>query len=92
MTIETDAEKSLNRRGDRSDVRFFKARNPGYPQGHGLVVVVPVLVSRGSVSDVKIPNDLAGLPIEYSGEGLLPHTGLARWIEARVKTAAVAQK
>lgn len=50
----------------------------------GDVVVVPVLVSRGSVSDVKLPKDLDGLPIVYSGEALLPHPGLARWIEARV--------
>ena len=48
------------------------------------VVVVPVLISTGQVSQVKIPADLAGLPIVYTGEALLPHPGLARWIEARV--------
>lgn len=52
------------------------------------VVVVPVLVSRGSVSDEKLPRDLAGLPIVYSGETLLPHPLLARWIEARVQQTA----
>lgn len=51
------------------------------------VIVVPVLVSRGTVSDEKLPRDLEGLPIVYSGEGLLPHPGLARWIEARVREA-----
>ena len=49
------------------------------------VTVVPVLVSRGSVSQVKIPADLAGLPMRYVGEALLPHPGLARWVEARVR-------
>lgn len=51
------------------------------------VVVVPILVSRGTVSDEKLPRDLAGLPVIYSGEALLPHPGLARWIEARVRDA-----
>lgn len=47
------------------------------------VVVVPVLVSTGSVSRDKLPADLAGLPIVYKGEPLLPHPGMARWVEAR---------
>ena len=51
------------------------------------VVVVPVLISRGSVSDVKIPADLAGLPIIYRGETLLPHAQMARWVESRVQAA-----
>ena len=49
------------------------------------VVVVPVLVSKGKLSVEKIPQDLAGLPIIYDGEPLLPHPALARWIEARVR-------
>lgn len=56
------------------------------------VVVVPALISRGQVSQQKIPADLAGLPIAYTGEALLPHKGLARWVEARVaQTAAASQ-
>ncbi|HET7274724.1 MAG TPA: CbiX/SirB N-terminal domain-containing protein [Longimicrobiaceae bacterium] len=49
------------------------------------VVVVPVLISTGSVSKEKIPADIAGLPVVYSGEALLPHPGLADWVEARVR-------
>ena len=52
------------------------------------VAVVPVLVSKGKLSVEKIPNDLAGLPIIYDGEPLLPHPALARWIEARVRESA----
>jgi sirohydrochlorin cobaltochelatase len=52
------------------------------------VAVVPVLVSRGKLSVEKIPRDLAGLPIIYDGEPLLPHPALARWIEARVRESA----
>lgn len=48
------------------------------------VVVVPALISRGLVSQQKIPADLAGLPVVYTGDALLPHEGLARWVEARV--------
>jgi sirohydrochlorin cobaltochelatase len=48
------------------------------------VIVVPVLVSTGSVSRDKLPADLAGLPVVYKGEALLPHPGMARWVEARV--------
>ncbi len=52
------------------------------------VAVVPVLVSKGKLSVEKLPRDLAGLPIIYDGEPLLPHPALARWIEARVRESA----
>ena len=52
------------------------------------VVVVPVLISTGRVSTEKLPNDLKGLPISYTDEGLLPHSGMARWVEARVRGAS----
>lgn len=48
------------------------------------VVVVPVLVSNGTVNRDKLPADLAGLPIVYKGDALLPHPAMARWVEARV--------
>ena len=49
------------------------------------VIVVPVLVSKGSVSRDKVPNDIRGTPSRYVGEPLLPHSAMARWIESRVK-------
>lgn len=52
------------------------------------VVVVPILVSKGAVSRDKIPADLAGLPVIYEGEPLLPHAGMSRWVEARVREAS----
>lgn len=51
------------------------------------VVVVPVLISTGQVSREKLPKDLAGLPIVYQGDALLPHPGMARWVEARVRVS-----
>jgi sirohydrochlorin ferrochelatase len=56
------------------------------------VVVVPVLVASGQVSREKIPRDLAGLPMVYAGEALLPHPAMARWVEARVRETALAAR
>jgi len=52
------------------------------------VVVVPILVSKGYVSVRKLPQDLAGLPVAYDGEGLLPHHAISRWVERRVREAS----
>ena len=54
------------------------------------VVVVPVLVSKGSINRSKLPQDLAGLPIVYSGDALLPHPEMVRWIESRAASAKAA--
>jgi sirohydrochlorin cobaltochelatase len=53
------------------------------------VVVVPVLVSKGVINRDKLPNDLEGLPIVYSGAPLLPHRAMVQWIEERA-TAKIA--
>ena len=45
------------------------------------VSVLPVLISNGSLSTVKIPADIAGLPVRYRAVGLAPSSALARWIE-----------
>lgn len=45
-TIESPQEQALNSRKDRPDVAFFKTRNPGYPEGHGLAVIIPVTVGN----------------------------------------------
>lgn len=49
------------------------------------VIVVPVLVSKGLVSRDKLPRDIAGTPSIYTGEPLLPHAAMARWVERRVR-------
>lgn len=45
------------------------------------VVAMPVMISAGSITRVKIPADLDGLPIRYRAEPLAPLPELARWIE-----------
>jgi sirohydrochlorin cobaltochelatase len=52
------------------------------------VVVVPILISTGSVSQEKFPVDLEGLPVIYTGDALLPHPGMADVVEARVREAS----
>lgn len=51
------------------------------------VVVVPVLISRGRISRETFMQDLAGLPVTYSGDPLLPHPALSQWLESRVVEA-----
>ncbi|MEK7402404.1 MAG: CbiX/SirB N-terminal domain-containing protein [Gemmatimonadota bacterium] len=51
------------------------------------VLVVPLLISRGAISRDKLPSDLQGTPSEYSGEPLLPHPAIVRWIEQSALTA-----
>lgn len=55
------------------------------------VTVLPVLISTGSVNTVKIPADIAGLPVRYQPVGLTPSAALARWIErvANARNAAL---
>lgn len=51
------------------------------------VVVLPILISTGSLDRVKLPGDLAGLPVAMRPMPLAPSPRLARWIE-RVAAAA----
>lgn len=51
------------------------------------VTVVPVLLAPGKLTKVGLPRDLANLPIRYTGEPLLPHPAMGRWIARRVREA-----
>lgn len=52
------------------------------------VIVVPILVSSGDVSNKKLPADLAGTPAVYAGAPILPHPLMATWVERRVIEAS----
>jgi sirohydrochlorin ferrochelatase len=52
------------------------------------VIVVPVAISHGAFTDVKLRADLAGLPVRYDAEPLLPHDYVVRWVERQVREAA----
>jgi sirohydrochlorin ferrochelatase len=51
------------------------------------VIVVPVAISHGPFTDRKLRADLAGLPVRYNAEPLLPHPAVVRWVERRVREA-----
>lgn len=53
------------------------------------VIVVPILISSGDVSNRKLPADLAGMPIVYAGAPVLPHPAMAGYVERRVLEASV---
>ena len=53
------------------------------------VLVVPMLISKGSINRDRLPKDLAGLPIVYTAEGVAPHAEIARWVERRVRETTV---
>jgi sirohydrochlorin cobaltochelatase len=55
------------------------------------VIVVPVLISKGTVSRDKVPNDIRGTRSTYAGEPLAPHPALAKWVERRVREATGAR-
>ena len=68
--------EAVKRVRDIIELQYAATRQP--------VVVVPALISKGSITKEKLPRDLAGLPILFKGEALLPHPLLAKWIEERV--------
>jgi sirohydrochlorin ferrochelatase len=55
-------------------------------RGGDSVVVMTVLISSGSIDRVRVPDDLAGMPMRYRPSVLSPHPALSRWI-ARVAAA-----
>jgi len=74
--VRTEAVRGIR------DLIDLQARVTGKP-----VVVVPVLLSHSSTGDTKFRHDLAGLPIVYSGDPILPSPDVARWVEHRVRDA-----
>ncbi|MDO7907561.1 CbiX/SirB N-terminal domain-containing protein [Paenibacillus sp. JX-17] len=49
------------------------------------VLVAPLFLSAGYFTNVVVPRRLGDLTYRYSGETLLPHPLLARWIERQVE-------
>jgi len=60
-------------------------------RGRDSVVVMPVLISTGSLDRLKLPGDLAGVPAAMRPAPLAPSPRLARWIE-RVAADALARR
>lgn len=54
------------------------------------VVVLPAMISSGSITRTRIPEDLAGMPVRYLPVVLAPHPAMARWVERLAGEAAAA--
>lgn len=54
------------------------------------VTALPVLISTSDINQVRIPDDLAGLPVHLVQTSLAPSAALARWIEREGRAARVA--
>ena len=78
--VRDDAPAEVRAEGVRQTRELIELQRMATGQD---VLVVPVLVSKGMVSRDKLPRDLAGMPMIYSYETLLPHPAMVRWIEAR---------
>jgi sirohydrochlorin ferrochelatase len=48
------------------------------------VIVAPLFLSAGYFTKVTIPERLKGLAHRYSGEALLPHPLMARWMSQQI--------
>ncbi|MGG6313031.1 sirohydrochlorin chelatase [Paenibacillus macerans] len=68
----------LNPDSVRSKVRYWSDE-----QGMD-VIVAPLFLSAGYFTKTMIPARLDGLPHRYSGEALLPHPLLARWMSQQI--------
>ena len=53
--------------------------------GNESVIVLPLMVAGGSITDSQIPKLLEGYGCRYYRATLAPHPNLARWIENRVR-------
>ncbi len=53
ITRESEQERRLSARTDLPDVIFFRARNPDYGKGYGLVVLVPLTVRNEVTSFLR---------------------------------------
>jgi len=52
------------------------------------VLVLPLAIAAGRFTDRTLRADLAGLPVRYDGQPILPHADVARWVERRVAETA----
>jgi len=82
--VRDDAPEAVRAEAVRHirDLVELQERATGYP-----VVVVPLLVARGYLSERKFPADLEGLEVDYTPDGVLPHPALAAWVRRRVMEA-----
>ncbi len=78
-TLRDDASWRVRRRATHALRRLIREQSATHR-----VLVVPLLMARGGIEH-KIPQRLHGLQYVYSGDTLLPHPQMARWIHESVE-------
>ena len=79
LTLRDDAPKAVQ---ERATQQLRQAVQRAGEQGRALVV--PLLIAPGGI-ERKIPERLAGLSYQFSGQTLLPHPKLAGWIARQAR-------
>ena len=79
-TRDSEAERGYWQRSPRPEARFFRAANPGYGEGHGLVTLAPV--SMASISGVlaRIASEKATRNLSTARDTVRRLPVLSRWL------------
>lgn len=82
LTLRDDAPKAVQ---DEATQALRQAVQQASGQGRALVV--PLLIAQGGI-ERKIPERLAGLSYQFTGQTLLPHPKLSAWIAEQARGIA----
>ena len=82
LTLRDDAPKAIQEQATQA---LRQAVQKAGEQGRALVV--PLLIARGGI-ERKIPERLAGLSYQFTGQTLLPHPKLTAWIAEQARDVA----
>lgn len=82
VTIRDDALQPIQEEAKRQFREIVRAAGQS-----GRVLIVPLLLAQGGIEH-KIPKLLTGLPYRYTGQTLLPHPAIQRWLAAQAEQLA----
>ncbi len=79
-TRDSDAERGYWQRSPRPEARFFRAANPGYGEGHGLVTLAPM--SMASISGVlaRLASEATARNVGAARDTVRRLPVLSRWL------------
>ena len=80
ITRDSDAERAYWRRCARPEVQFFRAANPGYGEGHGLLTLVPMRIGSISGATARIVGEKATRQLSAARDAARRLPGLSRWL------------
>ena len=80
-TRDSDAERGYWQRSPRPEARFFRAANPGYGEGHGLVTLAPLNMGSISGALARMTGEGATRNLNAARDSLRRLPVLSRWLE-----------